>query len=249
VTRAADSRVVAPEPVISPALAHPIEPGARLGPVAKPADEEVPAPRTRRPGGRSERVLRQVVAATTAILAEQGVPGVTVEAVAQRAGVNPSTIYRRWRSPQLLMLAAFQEELSVSVNPPEDTGTFRGDLKAFLMRVSDYVQTEQGSALVQAIFVRPQVHGETFRQYFEHRFTILGEVVGRAQRRGELPEDLEARKIIEVPVAAILFRVVVQQESVSPHYIDWLTDFTLKGVQAIEQPGEWSPTARTARAH
>jgi len=49
-----------------------------------------------RPGGRSARVQAAVHAATTALIAEQGRGELTVPLIAARAGVTPSTIYRRW---------------------------------------------------------------------------------------------------------------------------------------------------------
>ena len=49
-----------------------------------------------RPGGRSARVQAAVHGATSALIAEHGRAAVTVPMIAARAGVTPSTIYRRW---------------------------------------------------------------------------------------------------------------------------------------------------------
>lgn len=49
-----------------------------------------------RPGGRSARVQDAVHKATCQLLDEQGRASVTVPMIAARAGVTPSTIYRRW---------------------------------------------------------------------------------------------------------------------------------------------------------
>jgi AcrR family transcriptional regulator len=199
--------------------------------MAQPAPEPTETRRAR-PGGRSERVLRQVVAATIEILAEEGVSAVTVDAVAQRAGVNPTTIYRRWGSPQLLMLSALREELSVGGVPPEDTGSLRGDLEKFMTRVRDYLQTNEGSALIQATFIKSNIDRDVLRDYFADRFTLIGQIFERARKRGEIPGDTDAARFIEVSVGAILFRLLLEHEPVTSEYLEWLIDFVLRGARA-----------------
>jgi AcrR family transcriptional regulator len=44
--------------------------------------------------------------ATLTLLAEEGVPGLTFEAVAAAAGVNKTTLYRNWPTRTALILAA-----------------------------------------------------------------------------------------------------------------------------------------------
>ncbi|MEV3975004.1 helix-turn-helix domain-containing protein [Streptomyces sp. NPDC050698] len=49
-----------------------------------------------RPGGRSARVRKAVLAATAAELSERGFAAMTIEDIAARSGVHKTTIYRRW---------------------------------------------------------------------------------------------------------------------------------------------------------
>ena len=49
-----------------------------------------------RPGGRSARVQESIHSAVRSLLQEQERSTVTVPQIAARAGVTPSTIYRRW---------------------------------------------------------------------------------------------------------------------------------------------------------
>src|SRR4051812_38737959 len=70
-----------------------------------------------RPPGRprSERADKAIVDATLALLVEEGgVSGVSIEAVAARAGVGKTTIYRRWPNKEALIidaLAALREPI------------------------------------------------------------------------------------------------------------------------------------------
>jgi AcrR family transcriptional regulator len=58
-----------------------------------------------KPDRRTERSRRAILHATRELLAEEGgVRALTVEAVAARAGVAKTTIYRRWRDKWELAL-------------------------------------------------------------------------------------------------------------------------------------------------
>jgi AcrR family transcriptional regulator len=91
--------------------------------------EEQPAPRPGRP--RSDQSRAAILDATAALLAEQGLLGLTIEAIAARAGTSKATIYRWWKSKEALALDAF---VAGFVDPPaagdHDTGSLAGDLRA-----------------------------------------------------------------------------------------------------------------------
>src|ERR1700684_4546345 len=80
---------------------------------------------------RSEAADRAILRAGTALLAERGLAGMSMEEVAARDGVGKATVYRRWRSPGALALDACMAECK-SLRPLQNTGTLRGDLLAAL---------------------------------------------------------------------------------------------------------------------
>ena len=190
-----------------------------------------------RPGGRSDRVLRQVVAATAAILEEEGVSGVTVEAVAMRSGISRTTIYRRWKTPQLLMLEALRVKVSPDRSPVVDTGSLRGDLRALLEDIASYLRSNEGSALFQAVFLQTQTaEDEAVRSYFDLRFAIAGQVIERAKGRGELAANVRTRSIIELAASPIYFRVFFTRDPVTPEFLDEMVANALKVSGAVEAP-------------
>src|SRR5579863_7338677 len=81
----------------------------------------------RRPGGRSARVRARVLEATLDELVESGYAGMTVQGVAARAGVNKTSLYRRWGSKGGLLADALLSSSS-DLTDPADTGNLRQDL-------------------------------------------------------------------------------------------------------------------------
>src|ERR1051325_7702158 len=80
-----------------------------------------------RPGGRSAHIRAVVLEDGLAELASVGFHAPRLERIAKRAGVNKTTLYRRWGTREVLMLEAITERASVKV-PIPDTGSLRGDL-------------------------------------------------------------------------------------------------------------------------
>jgi AcrR family transcriptional regulator len=189
-----------------------------------------------RPGGRTERVRKQVVEATVAILADEGVPGVSVESVAIRSGVARTTIYRRWGSPEALMLEALREELAPRARRTIDTGSLRADLMTLLQDVAAFAGSEQGRGIMQAVFIQrgsPVIAAEA-HAYWTQRFDSAGEIVRRAIKRHELPEDTPERLLVEMAAAPIYLRLFIVGEPVDDNYLEGVVQFVLTGCGARE---------------
>lgn len=83
-------------------------------------------------------VTQAITEAVLDELAEVGYGRLSMEAVAKRAGVGKSALYRRWRSKHE-MISAVVSEFSVSRAPEPDTGTLRGDLRESVQAVYDWL--------------------------------------------------------------------------------------------------------------
>src|SRR6476620_11743683 len=104
---------------------------------AKGKPAKVARPRT---GGRSARVVAEVLSATLEVFAKQGYAGFSVEAVALRAGVNKTTIYRRWPAKADLVGAALFALRDEDPEPP-DSGSLREDLVQVLRHRAAQMET------------------------------------------------------------------------------------------------------------
>src|SRR3954469_15131123 len=106
---------------------------------------------TVRPGGRSARVRTAVLEAVEAVLGEQGYAAVTVDGVAERAGVHKTTVYRRWATKEALVADALRERSRVAV-PIPDTGTLLGDLTALARSVATNIGSAEGTKMARTLF-------------------------------------------------------------------------------------------------
>src|SRR6188472_2654282 len=102
-----------------------------------PASDSLPTTRADR-RARSEQAILE---ATRALLAEVGVPGLTIEGVAARSGVAKTTIYRRWRDSDELALAAVWDDLISGLKAPRDVGDTGAELLAFVRPIVTVMQS------------------------------------------------------------------------------------------------------------
>lgn len=110
-----------------------------------------PPPRSGpRPGGRAARVQAAVHTATRELLAERGRDELTVPLIAARAGVTPSTIYRRWGDIAELLADVALERLRPDSEPP-DTGSLAGDLRAWSEQYLDEMSSPVGIAMIRDV--------------------------------------------------------------------------------------------------
>ncbi len=172
-----------------------------------------------RPGGRSARVRRTVLDAVVGLLSEGGARAVTITEVARRSGVNASSIYRRWRSVDALILDAAQD-LSLDAIEVADTGCLEGDLCATVTSVAAFLRTDLGVAMARALIDAPTEVLERLAdwpQFWAARLLRFEPVFARAVARGELGDDVDRSAIAsigEVIAAQIYFRALFRREEI-----------------------------------
>jgi AcrR family transcriptional regulator len=79
---------------------------------------------------RGDELVAKVFRAALAEVGRVGIENLSIEDVAERACVNKTTSYRRWPTPERLAHAALVCASETRSSPP-DTGSLRGDLRAF----------------------------------------------------------------------------------------------------------------------
>jgi AcrR family transcriptional regulator len=166
-------------------------------------------PTRRRPGGRTSQIRVRVLDAVRAELAEHGYDGLTVEAVAARAGVHRTTVYRRWGDIGGLLADVLDSAGGDDWQPP-DTGSLLGDLTALNQEIQAAL-TDQPPivpALIAAAF-RSEQAARAQRRLWEDRYTRCGTVVDRAAQRGEVPPQTDVRQLLIAATAPLYHHLVI----------------------------------------
>ncbi|MFI6304749.1 TetR/AcrR family transcriptional regulator [Amycolatopsis thailandensis] len=154
---------------------------------------------------REEGIDDAVREAVRALLTESGYRRCTIDSVAARAGVGKAAVYRRWRSKAELVFAAVIHP--VELEPPEDTGSLRGDVAAVLGVIQSSLDGPEVKSALPSLLADVRADpalearfGEVFLAR-ERGYLVL--MLERAVARGELsrrPDPALVHAILLGPV-------------------------------------------------
>ena len=182
--------------------------------------------------GTDPRIVRSRTAAihaTLELLAERGIAGTTIEAVADRSGVAKTTIYRQWNSQAALVVDAFDSILQPPPDP--DTGTLRGDLLKLLTGLAASLQTGPATSLMFALIdaaERDPAFAALHRRESDARHQTILEVIRRGIGRGELSADTDPQDVLDMLAGPILYRRVVSNGRVTTNFAERVVDHVLR---------------------
>lgn len=190
------------------------------------------APSTGRP--RSEEAHDAILAATLDMLVQVGFSALTIEGVANRAGVGKATIYRRWPSKLPLVVEAFGglpgfEEV--------DTGVLADDLKQMLRNYLQQFNETPLSAVLPSL-AGERAHNpelaELFDPVFSGRRQPLRHAFERAVARGELAEGLDVDLAADLVVGPIAVALFFKGGTVKPSMVGPMVDLALAGIRSSD---------------
>jgi AcrR family transcriptional regulator len=185
----------------------------------------------RRLGGRSAKVRSAVLEATFELAKEHGLAGFSITDVAQRAGVHPSSIYRRWGTREGLLVDALLSGVG-SMAPIPDTGTLRGDLRAYLRASAAVMRDPEGALLLRlAVTMGDTASLRAVRDdYWTKAVQNASIMFDRAIERAELPLDVKVRDAVEYLVAPLYMRTLVTGGELDDEFLDGVVDMMLQGL-------------------
>ena len=198
----------------------------------------------RRPGRpRERRADRAIVDAALEIFADEGYHALTIEAVAARAGVGKTTIYRRWPGKKELVidaLATLNDDL-----PTLAPATTRDRLLAAMRHMASRDSGTLAGRIMPRMMTYSVSHPDLYDEYFDRvimpRRRRLQDVLRDGIARGELRADLD----IDLATMAIVGPVLLQIHSPGfrPRHEDvpaGLLDIVWPGISAEDGSGRRS---------
>lgn len=149
-------------------------------------------------------------------LVHRGYLGMTVENVADRAGVHKTTVYRRWGTVDVLIADALDHTRETDW-PVPDTGTIEGDLTAIATEIADtFTDPERRRVPVAIVAAALQSTRamEAKQAFYAARQAEAAKVVTRAVERGELPPQTDPLELVRLTCAPLYYRIFISGEPV-----------------------------------
>jgi AcrR family transcriptional regulator len=158
---------------------------------------------------RNPQTEQAILKAAEAIMAEEGIAGFSIEAVAKRARAGKPTIYKWWPGKTALLLDVYHRQKPASVHM--ETGTVEGDVAAFLTGVfAHWGDTGAGQVFrfIIAEAQRDEAAAQSLQAYAAERRIQSGEIFQRGIARGELAADVDVGLCADVLAGFIWQRLL-----------------------------------------
>jgi AcrR family transcriptional regulator len=187
-----------------------------------------------RPGGRTARTRAAVLAAVIGELTDHGWDQLSVESVAQRAGVHKTTVYRRWHDKNTLVAEALKAAAESRIQMP-DTGDIAQDLRELARIVRVLLTSREGAATTRALAghsADTDGVGQVLPVLWAARLVQVEPVVQRAVARGQLPAGTSANDLMKHLTAPLFHRLLVTAEPLTQASADQAAAAALAAARA-----------------
>jgi AcrR family transcriptional regulator len=199
---------------------------------------------------RSKEADCAIVAAALSLLAKDGYQNLTMEAIAERAGVGRPTLYRRWPSKASLVLDAYLCATYRSATVP-DTGSAERDLRLFMRRLFRSLNgTDDGRTL--ANFVADAQSDPELLNLFRERLVLprrglAKAILDRGIRRGELRKGIDTEIFFDLLYGPMWYRLLIAHGPLSSAFADSLVRDLMRVIQEEKPKHQKSVNRKSTR--
>lgn len=166
---------------------------------------------------RSTQSHQAMLQATLELLGEVGFDAMSIDAIAARAGVGKTTIYRRYTCKEELVADAIEsvrEEVSIP-----DTGNLWDDINELIENAAQITLSPLGRQTVAMIISsassNPQFAEIYWTKYLQPRRKAFAVVLERAKARNEVQANLDPGLVFDTMSGIMLYALIFQPISES----------------------------------
>jgi AcrR family transcriptional regulator len=184
---------------------------------------------------RSEATEAAILDATAALIAESGYGALTMEAVAKRARAGKATLYRWWPTKAHLLLGLISRAKG-AMPPPRGAG-LREELVAYMTDMVTLWRTDGGGMgpLIRQCYAESWSNPElalALQEERRARWTMLTEILERAEARGELPHGLDLSRAKDFLMSWPFYRLMTDRLP-RPEEVAQMVEDSLSGLQGM----------------
>jgi AcrR family transcriptional regulator len=162
---------------------------------------------------RSEESRRAILDATRRLLTHMSVQKISIEAIAKKAGVGKTTIYRWWPNKQSVVMEAVFNQPGYQNFMPQSANAFEG-IKAQIEKLSRQMVGKNGRVVAEII---GECQGDIeilkalVKNFFQDRYNSLAYYIQKGKQDGTFHPHVDVEVAIDVILGPIIFRLMSGQ--------------------------------------
>jgi AcrR family transcriptional regulator len=162
---------------------------------------------------RSEESRRAILDATRRLLTHMPVSKISIEAIAKKAGVGKTTIYRWWPNKQAVVMEAVFNQPGFQNFMPQSANAMDG-IKGQIEKLSRQLAGKNGR-IVAEIIGECQGDIETLKalvkNFFQDRYNSLAYYLQKGKHDGDIRENIDIEAGIDMILGPVIFRLMSGQ--------------------------------------
>jgi AcrR family transcriptional regulator len=199
-----------------------------------------PPSETASPGSpRSEASRLAVLEATISLLNSTTVRELTIEAIAHKAGVGKTTIYRWWPSKTAVAIEAFIDVMLPNTPVPH-TKSAGEDISNHLSLLVRRYNGKLGRIVAELLAEgqsEPEMLADFRQRFFAGRRVAIREVIERGIKSGEFDSKLDVEIALDTLYGAIYFRLILGHLPLDQEFGKALARFAMNILKAKSKSG------------
>ena len=182
---------------------------------------------------RSESSRRSILDATRRLLTHTSVQKLSIEAIARKAGVGKTTIYRWWPNKSAVVMEAIFSQPAFHNIMPTPRNAVEG-VRMQIEKLSRQLGGKNGRVVAE-IIGEAQPDPESLKMFIssflQDRYNTLSSYIEGGKQTGEFDENIDTDSAIDVILGPIFFRLISGQE-LDDAFVTDMSDMLVKSLRA-----------------